>query len=84
VAVLISDKTDFNTTILRRDQESHSIHQDIMIENAYNVRTSNFLKETVLDWRYSSSSRTPSLQAQSPKFKHKSSKKKKEKEKKKH
>jgi hypothetical protein len=53
VAILISDKVDFKPKLVKREKEGQgTIHQkEITIVNLYepNVRTSNFIKHTLLD-----------------------------------
>jgi hypothetical protein len=58
VSILISDKTDFKTKLVRRDKEGHfvlikgKIHQEkIIIINIYvlNADTPNLTKQTVLN-----------------------------------
>jgi hypothetical protein len=58
VAILISDKVDFNPTLIKRDKEGHyiqikgEIHQkEIIIINLYapNVNAPNFIKHTLKD-----------------------------------
>jgi hypothetical protein len=58
VAILISDKTDFKSKLVRKDIEDHYIlikgtikQEKIMITNIYalNIRVPNFIKQIVLD-----------------------------------
>ena len=58
-AILISDKTDFKPTTIKKDKEGHyimikgSIQQDITILNIYepDTRAPRFIKQELLDLR---------------------------------
>jgi hypothetical protein len=58
VAILISDKVDFKSTLIKWDKEGHSVlikgeidQKEIIIINLYahNVNTPNFIKYTLKD-----------------------------------
>jgi hypothetical protein len=61
IAVLISDKVDFEPKLVRRDKEGHCIlikgtthREEMRIINSYvsNVGVSNFIKHTLLNLKH--------------------------------